>query len=201
LIPGYSNARRCNDTEHSDSTPCPLVCKQFWAEANSELFATCTSCFQEAGALQSFALSDQASVSCIPRLLIRFPLGRYSTTSWRPVLRASLLGKFQSLEGVHLQIDISRSDYQDALRSNDGTHSVFWTSRQLPPVTHALQQHQVQEALNTVTIRIQKHPSERPVKSNRLQGIEQAIKRQLLNPHERRMSTRGRNENREESYV
>lgn len=144
--------------------------------------------------LFTLALSKQAMAQSFRRLIIAgsdFELADFPQR-WADVLTSSTVGRFSNFKGLRFYL---WTYYFDTFMSaTDVMSDSEWGWTKLPQIIRAFQQHKLNPSINTVNY----------VSSGHLSGgesewgtkLNESIRDELLNHHPRRLSRRGKGEDR-----
>lgn len=129
-----------------------LVSRQYWAEASEVFLDSCTFRIDLPRVFRELALSRQAVVPRIRRLMINSKDNLIFTEDWRKVLTNSYwVGKYVSLEGLQLEVDTYWAF--GTLVTVDIMNDNIWKITNIPAMIRSFQQHKLKESLTTVAFK------------------------------------------------
>ena len=189
-----SNRETCRNKPCSKPSSVPTVSKQFWFEAAAAFLESSTFDFSYASAFEAVATSGQAYVPRIRRICLRdnYGLSAFGRI-WDSAMNSSIVGLLEGLRGVHLQLNIEGSESVE-VRKGDMMENSYWQLRPFQKVLRSLKQHRLDEKSTAVgLVRHTYVPGMLAVDISEDHRIEEIIKKELLEHHPPRRSTRGRN--------
>ena len=123
-------------------------------------------------------------------------LWTFARNEWDAVLTSSLVGRFESLQGVHILLRIFMDERDaSALKSTDIMHHKVWNAVKIPMILRSFQQHKLMSSLTAVNIEAIEagNFSRSPLSPSQIRPVEDAVRAALLDHHPRRLSKRNKN--------
>jgi hypothetical protein len=190
-----SGSQTCRNKACFKPFSVPTVCKQFWFEATATFLESSTFDFDNPAAFYEFASSGQACIPRIRRICLRDENSLYFFSRfWNSALNASVVGLFEGLRAVGLQLTIASDEFA-IIERGDLMRSSRSDMRAFQKILRSLQQYRLDATSTAVSVsrRTYTHTMFGATDTDTDErSSAELIKKELLNYNPPRRSTRGR---------